>query len=66
MYGKRGSKYFEPPKGCVKFNEDSMQANMIEENLRKPAEVEQMTTEFEAKVQLESPALKLEAEDEQA
>jgi casein kinase II subunit beta len=40
VHGKRGSKYYEPPKGCVKYNEDSMQAMMIEENLRRPTEVE--------------------------
>jgi len=38
--GKRGSLYFDPPKGATKFIKDSMQANMVEDTLNDAREMD--------------------------
>lgn len=38
--GKRGSKYYDPPRGATKFIKDSMQANLLEDTEKDPKEIE--------------------------
>ena len=40
IVGKRGSKYFDPPKGATKFIKESMQANLLEEAEANQREIE--------------------------
>lgn len=40
IVGKRGSHYFDPPKGATKFIQDSMQANLIEDTQKDEREID--------------------------
>ena len=49
--GKRGSKYFKPPAGNVKYIEDSVQALELQNAKLKGAHVESLATKFDEKLQ---------------
>ena len=48
--GKRGSKYYNPPKGNVKYMEDSVQALDLQEAIKKGSHVESLIPKFEDKL----------------
>ena len=55
--GKRGSKYFQPPKGNVRIVEDSMQGLELEIIRKKEAATQDsLVNAFEKKLTVEAPA----------
>ena len=46
LSGKRGSKYFNPPRGNVHYVEDSMQGLELEELHKKTGEMQRTIPEF--------------------
>lgn len=50
--GKRGSKYYNPPKGNVKYMEDSVQALDLQEAIKKGSHVESLIPKFEDKLHI--------------
>ena len=52
--GKRGSKYFNPPKGNVKYIEDSVQALELQDAKQKGGHIEHLASKFDEKLAFHS------------
>ena len=50
--GKRGSHYYNPPRGNVKYMEDSVQALDLQDAIKKGGHVESLIPKFEDKLQI--------------